>query len=386
MTAGMYPVFLEQELRERLPGRDVVVIDKGRQNTRSGDVLEGLEASLRMYDPLIVVVMAGFNDGHATLPYGGLERTLDGGSELALFRLVRVVHNHWLAGGFVAEGPARSGSETTPRLSDDRLRELAGSYNDYKRLARLRADVMTSDNATAEQRSELAARLIALTERATETDPGDVDAWVAMGITFMEEGRHQEAAAALRHAVELAPEYAFGWYRLAEASVEMGDRAVAIAYLQRTLELQPGDHKAQSLLGKLTGTSDSERNQSQLPGGPTAEPRAASEASPASSLHLTARTNLLRVAHVLRERGVSMVAVQYPSLDPTPLEDLLSGAGAVVVENRESFAQAVQERGFETLYLDDFGGTFGHCTDEGNRIIGTNIADAIDTTWFHPVP
>ncbi len=81
-----------------------------------------------------------------------------------------------------------------------------------------------------------------------------------------------------------------------------------------------------------------------------------------------------------------MVAVQYPSLDPTPLEDLLSGAGAVVVENRESFAQAVQERGFETLYLDDFGGTFGHCTDEGNRIIGTNIADAIDTTWFHPVP
>ena len=62
--------------------------------------------------------------------------------------------------------------------------------------------------------SELHARLAA--------DGADVEAHFQLGCAYLESGRFMEAVASLRRAVELSPDYADAWTKLAEAYDKVG--------------------------------------------------------------------------------------------------------------------------------------------------------------------
>ena len=76
-----------------------------------------------------------------------------------------------------------------------------------------------------------------------------------------------------------------------------------------------------------------------------------------------------------REYGAVDWAMQFPMLETGTLRGMLSGFGNVlVVDNGRPFREEVLRKGYESVFLDNFGGSFGHCTESGNRLLARNAA------------
>ncbi len=74
---------------------------------------------------------------------------------------------------------------------------------------------------------------------ATERFPGDAEGWALLAIVESRRQQHAEAAAAARHAVRIAPEYAAAWYGLGMTLKELGQFAEAAESFRRCVALQP---------------------------------------------------------------------------------------------------------------------------------------------------
>lgn len=88
--------------------------------------------------------------------------------------------------------------------------------------------------------------------------------------------------------------------------------------------------------------------------------------------------NYRELWRVLHQRGIPLVAVQYPVRRLEPLRQLLVGAtGVVFVDNERPFKDALLGRPYTEIFSDLFAGDFGHMTAEGNRILAANVAEAV---------
>jgi len=96
------------------------------------------------------------------------------------------------------------------------------------------------------------------------------------------------------------------------------------------------------------------------------------------------RKNFRRIKEILDQKGIRFVAVQYPTRELKPLRDIFAGEENIIfVDNEQIFRTAVMQNGFKTYFADMFALDFGHCTDEGNRLLAQNIADTILREVFH---
>ena len=73
-----------------------------------------------------------------------------------------------------------------------------------------------------------------------------------------------------------------------------------------------------------------------------------------------------------------MVCVQYPMRDVEPLRKIFEkNEGVLFVDNEGIFKKALKKVSYKEYFIDMFAGDFGHCTQEGNRLLARNIADVI---------
>jgi len=80
--------------------------------------------------------------------------------------------------------------------------------------------------------------------------------------------------------------------------------------------------------------------------------------------------NYRRMGELLRSRGVRFFAMQYPTLPVAKLRELTDFPGAtVLIGNEDNFKEALKRRRYDDLFADRFGGGWGHCTAEGDRLI-----------------
>ena len=97
---------------------------------------------------------------------------------------------------------------------------------------------------------------------------------------------------------------------------------------------------------------------------------------------LTAR-NFQTLQHILNERKINLVCVQYPL---RKLADLMLNfvdmTNVVFVDNEKNFKDAVDKNGFDYYFIDAWGGDTGHCSPEGNKLLAENIASAIINNYF----
>lgn len=83
-----------------------------------------------------------------------------------------------------------------------------------------------------------------------------------------------------------------------------------------------------------------------------------------------------RLATSLVERETLLVAMQYPTLPAGELQELLAARpGVLVVDNRALFA--AEPDPWSTIFVDRFGGGFGHLSDQGNRMLADHLAEAL---------
>jgi lysophospholipase L1-like esterase len=94
--------------------------------------------------------------------------------------------------------------------------------------------------------------------------------------------------------------------------------------------------------------------------------------------HAQTRRNYERMGEMLAERGIAFLVAQYPGVPIEPLVTVLGNVSNVAfVDNENVFLRAVRDRPADEIYMDLFGGIFGHLTAEGNRLLAENIADRI---------
>ena len=90
------------------------------------------------------------------------------------------------------------------------------------------------------------------------------------------------------------------------------------------------------------------------------------------------RKNYLKLYQILKERDVKYIAMQYPIRSVDELKIIFKGDEDIIfVSNENNLKKALQKNKYEYLFIDIFGGEFGHATYEGNKLIAKNVANAI---------
>jgi hypothetical protein len=96
--------------------------------------------------------------------------------------------------------------------------------------------------------------------------------------------------------------------------------------------------------------------------------------------------NYLSLKRILDKRKIKLVCAQYPMRNIAPLKEIFQDEpqGSVIfVDNEKIFTDGVQKHGYEEYFKDMFAGDFGHCTENGNRLLADNIANTIITEFFN---
>jgi len=88
-------------------------------------------------------------------------------------------------------------------------------------------------------------------------------------------------------------------------------------------------------------------------------------------------SNYRKIRQVLAERGITLVAMQYPTRRLQPLKDILNGSSGVYFVSNENMKALAEQHGYSKYFVDMYAGDFGHCTQEGNRLVAENAADTI---------
>jgi tetratricopeptide (TPR) repeat protein len=91
------------------------------------------------------------------------------------------------------------------------------------------------------------------------------------------------------------------------------------------------------------------------------------------------RAAYLRIVDTAQRRGIIVLCVQYPVRAVDGLKEMIGDRkGLFFVDNKDVFREAIKRRGYNALFLDSDEGDFGHCNDEGNRILAANVAAAVE--------
>lgn len=99
-----------------------------------------------------------------------------------------------------------------------------------------------------------------------------------------------------------------------------------------------------------------------------------------SAIELTRGTmvNYQKIASVLKQKQIPLVAVQYPTRDLNILKTYLADfSDTYFVDNGDVFDKAIKQYGYDALFVDSFAGDFGHGSAIGNKIIAEDVAKVI---------
>jgi len=324
-----------------------------------------------------------------------------------------MVESYWPEGKFAeAEAAARKALQINPR--NDR----AYVYLGWTHIAQGK----TVRGKAPQARGEFAAAAVAF-KRALEINPRSDEAYRGMGMADEVQGRYATAAYACKKALGINPGSDANHMALGRIYRDMDMTGAAAAAFKKALEINPGNDEAFRELAQLylslSGSPDSQKGLLAKPilqelagkyavlklnGNPTdrvcallslqyaamGDTRLAKQyQDQAEEFRLREYCPPLaddyrRLKFVLDQRGVRLVCVQYPMRRLEPLRKLLQGHtdGIVFVDNEMVFKDAVSKGSLAQYFRDMFAGDFGHCTDQGNRLLADNIAAVLAQEVF----
>jgi lysophospholipase L1-like esterase len=384
------------------------VLNKGVSASTTTGILERLPAQLDRYRPDIVVAMMGINDhlDRRIAPVGALA------SILARVRDFRVVKLYTLLAEHLGLR-AQPSAETRPL----RTRKPWFSQTEASlRTARAREELLRNDVAAARRRLEKILRvdpadfeaLDALAyseavwkgpdrarrtidsvelrlERSFASNPGDLrtrDALLRVymmraseKIELLRESLREDLRAARLLQLDVRKQIAGTLSDLAGSSARSGQVGEAAEDVRLALEVVPDEAYEQR--ARLHAQLAELQNRNGAHAEAKESRRLANELERLVPTDLT-QSNYRELRRLLGERGIRLVAVQYPRRPLASLRAMLDDAPEVVfVDNERLFDEAVERTSFGALFADHFAGDFGHMTAAGKRLLAENVAREI---------
>lgn len=238
--------------------------------------------------------------------------------------------------------------------------------------------------------------------------PRHPGAYGCLGDVLLEQGRHDEAEALYKQQLAINPYANLFYGKLAHCYKRRGQSQVAENLLRQAVKINPQTPMLYAELGsylienqkyaeaenvlKAAMTLNPENfdgvdlnlNSNLLIAlekqGKTEEANALKKTLKAGRDYYNSETklNYQKIRDTLSQKGIVLVAVQYPLRDIRPIKEMLGQDNHVVfVDNKGSFEEVIKKEGYDTYFTDRFAGDFGHCTVKGNHLLASNIAKAI---------
>ena len=320
-TQGQYPLFLEEALNRRKIGIKFIVIDKGIPGTNTGFITSQLEASIDKYQPDIVVTMMGTNDFGIHMPYEAdlMMQRRSPLKSLRIYKLMRFLQLH------IITKAKESG--------------FYKARDDNWSVQRLRHNLQKVGLKTAYIQQSILVNQEINSKKALESNPANDWAYVGLGWLYIYLGRPLEAEETFSKTLE--PDSVKGY-----AYASLGALYADMAGYNNT-------DKAMRIRERFYNP--------------------------------VTINNYYRFKQIIDRRKIIWVCAQYPMRSIEPLKKMFrgDGKGVIFVDNERIFKDAVAAHGYQNYFKDMFGGEFGHCTTEGNRLLAENIADVILRECFH---
>ncbi|MBR3627272.1 MAG: hypothetical protein IKN42_00320, partial [Elusimicrobia bacterium] len=84
----------------------------------------------------------------------------------------------------------------------------------------------------------------------------------------------------------------------------------------------------------------------------------------------------------LTDNNIKVICMQYPVRSILPLQEQLKNEPffdkITFVSNEKNFKDMLMQKNFDDLFIDQFAGDFGHCTDLGNTLIAENVVNTLE--------
>ncbi|MFH1790404.1 MAG: tetratricopeptide repeat protein [Candidatus Omnitrophota bacterium] len=315
VTKYSYPYFLEKILNEADTGVKFSVINGGIPGTNTREILSGLRDNLDKYKPDMVVTMMGINDDDVFREYAGF----------------------W----------------NIPCLGEMRVCKLA-LYLKERILKRIKKTAAPRENNHAIPYDLLDRRVY----------------YVEHGKAYQTEGKYREGESMLKLGIKLDKDNLVAYMVLAQLYVDQKRWEEAEAAVREGLERCPMHDRLYATLIYIYEQS----RQYQM----ASDYHARLRNLRMRYYNKATRENYMQVRDITSEKGIRLVAVQYPLRDVAPLEKMLTPYDDITfVDNEGIFKEALKHKPYEAYFKDRFAGDFGHCTPLGNELLARNIAETI---------
>jgi tetratricopeptide (TPR) repeat protein len=399
---------LENILNERSTQK-FRVYNVARAGTNTAFILERLPQYLEQYKPDMVITMMGVNDDELWFAYGRpnedfAARVGDFGRDLRVYKLA-----NWLVQAWKSRKLNRT---LEPASEEPVLAEPIGAQcqqvmnmavaeytNESWAWAKVHFEElllkcnMTDDGpyfllSDAYKRTNDTEGAREFFRQVIKSNP---DVWVpyaVLALFLTDNASRDEEKQVLLKAIELNPYYNIGYDRLASIYRSEGHVDAADGLIKKYMSLNRSIDEEPYLFDDLYFTKIGLGYRDKYPGYRLPayfEQRGFSSVGKETPWWNITVYHYRQVYKELREQGIQLVVMQYPTVDIGILKSIFPGNKEIIfVSNKENFRIALETQPYGKLFTDDFGryktvfrGNYGHATFEGNRLIAENAANAI---------
>lgn len=364
-----YPRLLERILNETGGERTYRVINRGIPGITTDDIVAGLDDAVSRYSPHIVVTMMGINDDvkeplswHDRIPgqlrvvrlFGLIARHVAERLSFTEAAREKAVYESMLHGWeeALAGNGARAEKAFLEQLAQDP--DNPESYLDLSSWYAFNGQFNQSLTVLAEGRKKF---------------PDNIDLRLHRGTVYLFQKRWVDAQEVFYEIVQTTEYNDDAYMGLAWAFMQQGKYAPAEELLRENLRLNPRDVTYGALI--LCYQKQGRNNMAD-------RYRREAERRRVRMMLPGTQENYRQTYQYLHERGIPLIAVQYPRRDPGLLEAILGERpDVVIVDNQADFDAAVARDGYEAYFVNNFAGDFGHGTAAGNRLLAENVAEAV---------
>ncbi|MFH1383420.1 MAG: hypothetical protein ABIH47_00455 [Candidatus Omnitrophota bacterium] len=353
---GNYPEQLEEILNQYATGTTFKILNKGVAGITTDRILARLEYGLEKYKPNMVITMMGVNDEQSSDHYDLNRSNIISQTKLALLRfkvykLGRLLWLHFLK-------KCEFNIDTTQKNKQNDIRAV--DTKTYYELLKLYED------------EEMIANKIDILEQMIKIDPFNVHAYKLLSNIYLW-GRYKnmgEVERINKIILELYPQDKGAYLQLAYSYESRLKTQAAKDILADGISKIPLYKQGYGALAHIYTDNKEYDNASKY-------------FNKANSIEKKYRNenlyyNYNRLKHIVLEKGIALVCVQYPVRSVESLKRMLGYDERVIfVDNEKIFKKALQENSYDAIFVDMWAGDFGHCTRKGYRMLAQNVADVI---------
>ena len=409
-----YSSQLEAILNNLNLGLKFTVINEGIIAANSSVILSKLEENLDKYNPDMVVAMMGIND-EGVIEYEKAVGIPESGvlKDIKIYKLVKFLIKNIT--DITSKNDSNMGEDldTLPK-NDHEYVEWGWNYLDQGKINE--AQEMFEKAITINPRDDGGYVSLGwllhtqgkinepqeMFEKAITINPRNDEGYVGLGWMLRLQGKIKEARKMLEKGVSINPRNTHGHLSLAKVNAILSpdDPGKKLMGLEKAVKINPFDSfillelgRHYWSIGELQQAEQAFIRSIEVDGIKTNEvyielaeiyrsqgktKQAEQMLGKVAGIGTMRADNYQKLRNIINNKGIQLVAVQYPLRNIDQLKDQLpTEANVIFVDNEQVFEEAVEKKGYQEYFYDRFAGDFGHCTDEGNRLLAENIANTI---------